>query len=426
MAVAMVRLKADTTGVSVVSGFSQTSQSQEVITDIRVQGNVLTPDDEIQRLTGVEIGARFTDDLPETIAGRLKATHKFESVQVLKRYASIEDASKILLVVIVNEGKVKLELFDDVEGARGPSRVVKSRGLGTLWFPLLDFEDGYGFSYGIQLAKTKVAGPNSRLSFPLTWGGTKQAAAELEKNFSRGPLTRVQVGAGLLSRTNPFFEQDDNRQRAWVLAERAITSQLRVDGAAGWQHVDFMNASDRFTHAGAGVTFDTRLDPFLPRNAVYARASIEHFDFQTAAAATRTELDGRGYIGLIGQNVLVIRALRQDSNVPLPVYLQPMLGGMANLRGFRAGSAIGDTLVAGAAEVRAPLTSPLSIGKMGVNAFMDIGTVYNKGQQLSDQHFSRGIGGGLWFSAAFVHLNLLVAHGVGAGTRVHFGTSVTF
>jgi hypothetical protein len=402
------------------------AQSPAVITDIRVQGNVLTPDAEIQRLTGVEVGARFTDDLPEKIAERLKAAHKFETVQVLKRYASIEDPSKILLVVLVNEGKVKLELFDDAEGRPRASRVVKSRGFGTLWFPLLDFEDGYGFSYGIQLAKTKVAGANSRLSFPLTWGGTKQAAAELEKTFSHGPLTRVQVGAGVVSRTNPFFEQDDDRQRTWVLAERAITTQLRVDGTAGWQHVDFMHGSDRFTHAGAGVTFDTRLDPFLPRNAVYARASIEHFDFQKAAAAARTELDGRGYIGLIGQNVLVLRALRQDSNLPLPAYLQPMLGGMANLRGFRAGSAIGDTLVAGAAEIRAPLTSPLSIGKLGVNAFVDIGAIYAKGQRLGDQHFSRGIGGGLWFSAAFVHVNLLVAHGVGAGTRVHFGTTVTF
>ena len=45
--------------------------------------------------------------------------------------------------------------------------------------------------------------------------------------------------------------------------ERAITPQLRVGGTAGWQHVTFMNAPDRFTHAGADVTFDTRLDPML-------------------------------------------------------------------------------------------------------------------------------------------------------------------
>ena len=409
----------------VVSGFSQTTQSPEVVTDIRVQGNVLTPDAEMIMLTGVALGSPFTPDLPQQVTDRLKSTHKFESVQVLKRYGSLDDASKIVLVIIVNEGAVKLELF---EGETGPSRVVKRRGLGTLWFPLLDFEDGYGWTYGVQLAKTKVAGENSRLSFPLTWGGTKQAAAQLEKTFDGG-ATRVEGGVGVISRTNPFFAQDDERSRLWVRAERAITPSLRVGGFGGWQHVSFMNAADRFTHAGADVTFDTRLDPMLARNAVYARASIERLAFQHAAGATRTELDGRGYIGLIGQNILVVRALRQDSDVPLPPYLQPMLGGMANLRGFRAGSAIGDTLVAGAAEIRAPLTSPLSVGKFGVSAFVDIGTIYNKGQRLSDQHFQRGVGGGVWFSAAFVRLILYVAHGahgVGGETRVHFGTSVAF
>src|SRR5712691_8712114 len=129
---------------------------------------------------------------------------------------------------------------------------------------------------------------------------------------------------------------------------------------------------------------------------------------------------------LYGQNILVLRALRQDSDVPLPPYLQPMLGGMANLRGFRAGSAIGDTLVAGAAEIRAPLTSPLSIGKAGVSVFMDIGTIYNKGEELSGQHFSRGFGGGVLFVVTVFRLILVVAHGVGAGTRVHFGTTLAF
>ena len=449
LALSLVRLKPDatnttgvatnTTGVAtnttgVASGFSQTAQSRETVTDIRIQGNVLTPDDEMQRLTGVEVGAPFTADMPGTVAARLKATHKFESVDVLKRYASIEDESKILLIVIVNEGAVKLEMFKDVPD--GPpsagqeiSRVVRRHGVGLLWLPLLDFEDGYGFSYGVQLARTNVAGANSRLSFPLTWGGQKQAGAQLEKIFDRGPLTRVETGAALSSRTNPFLDEDDTRDRLWVRAERAIGSPLRVGATAGWQHVSFTDATDRFTHVGADATFDTRLDPMLARNAVYARASIEHFDFQHAAAATRTELDGRGYLGLFGQNILVLRALRQDSDVPLPPYLQPMLGGMANLRGFRAGSAIGDTLVAGAAEIRAPLTSPLSIGKAGISAFVDVGTIYNKGEQLADQHFSRGFGGGVWFAATIIHLNLVVAHGdngTGGGTRVHFGTTLTF
>jgi outer membrane protein assembly factor BamA len=414
LAVALVCLKADTT-------YAQASA--ETVADVRVHGNVLTPDAEMRRLTGVEIGAPFTPNLPETVATRLKATHKFDSVEVLKRYASIADPTQVILVVVVNEGPVKIESFDDP--AR-PSRSVRRHGLGLMWLPLLDFEDGYGFSYGVQMARPNVIGPNSRLSFPLTWGGQKQAGAQLEKIFDHGALTRVETGAAISRRTNPFFEQDDDRDRLWVRAERAITSPLRVGAFAGWQRVSFLNATDRFTHVGADVTFDTRLDPFLARNAVYGRASIEHFDFMHATAATRTELDGRGYIGLFRQNILVLRARRQDSDVPLPSYVQPMLGGMANLRGFKAGSAIGDTLVAGSAEVLVPLTSPLNIGKAGVSAFVDLGTIYNNGQRLSDQHFSRGIGGGVWFAATVFRLNLVVAHGVGGDTRVHFGTTVSF
>jgi outer membrane protein assembly factor BamA len=264
------------------------------------------------------------------------------------------------------------------------------------------------------------------LSFPLTWGGQKQAGAQLEKTFDSGPLTRIETGAAIVQRTNPFFEQDDTRDRLWVRGERTIGQPLRVGAFAGWQHVSFMNTSDRFTQAGADVTFDTRLDPFLARNAVYGRASIEHLDFGNTPAATRTELDGRAYVGLYRQNILILRVLRQDSNVPLPPYLQPMLGGMANLRGFRAGSFIGDTLVSGTAEIRAPLTSPLNIAKAGVSAFVDVGTVYDKGQSLSDQHFSKGVGGGVWLAAAFIRLQLVVAHGIGAGTRVHFGAGVSF
>jgi outer membrane protein assembly factor BamA len=406
-----------------MSGMAHAAQRAEIVTDIRVQGNVLTPDDEMRRLTGVEIGATFSAEMPETVAARLRATHKFERVEVLKRFASIADASQIVLVVIVDEGPVTIEGLGE---PYAPTRVVRRHGFGTLWFPRLDFEDGYGFSYGAQLAKTKVAGENSRLSFPLTWGGTRQAGAELEKNFARGPLTRVETGVSLIGRTNPFYEEDDNRERFWVRAERAFGTPLRVGGTAGWQHVSFLNTTDRFTHAEADVTFDTRLDPMLARNAVFARAAIEHFDFQHAAAATRTELDGRGYIGLYRQNILILRALRQDSDVPLPPYLQPMLGGMANLRGFRAGSAIGDTLVSGSAEIRAPLSSPVSIGKFGVSAFVDVGTIYDKGQHIEDQHFSRGYGGGVWFGATAIHLTLVVAHGVGAGTRVHFGTTLSF
>ena len=63
---------------------------QEVVAEIRVHGNVATPDEEIRRLAAVEIGAPFTPATITDVADRLRATGRFESVAVLKRFASIE------------------------------------------------------------------------------------------------------------------------------------------------------------------------------------------------------------------------------------------------------------------------------------------------------------------------------------------------
>ena len=173
------------------------------------------------------------------------------------------------------------------------------------------------------------------------------------------------------------------------------------------------------------MELDTRLDPFLSPNAVYARAAWERLAFD-AAPVNRTSLEALGHLGLVGQSLLVVRALREDSDRPLPANFKPLLGGMSNLRGFEAGHAIGDTLVAGSAEVRVPLTSPLNVGKLGVSAFVDVGTVYDKGERLGDQRFERGVGGAVWITAAVFRLDLSVARGIGAGTRVQFGAGVTF
>jgi hypothetical protein len=73
-----------------------------------------------------------------------------------------------------------------------------------------------------------------------------------------------------------------------------------------------------------------------------------------------------------------------------------------------------------------PLTSPLSFGKVGVSAFVDAGTVYDSGERFADQRLERGVGGGVWFAAAFLRFNVAVAHGIGASTRVHVGGNLTF
>ncbi len=396
--------------------------AEETVVAVRVHGNVLTPDAEVLQLAGIEIGRPFGRDTLAAAEARLRASRRFERVEVLKRFASIADPAQILIVIVVDEGPVRLERTGD-PGA--PVRVVRSHFARWMVLPLVDVEDGYGVTYGAQFTLPDVAGSLGRLSVPLTWGGTRGAAVRLTKDFAHAPISRIEAGASIAERTNPYLRADDDRDRLWFRGERQLTHSFRAGVGVEWQHVSFLDRQEPFTQVGADLVWDTRVDPVFPRNAVFARAGWNRIALPDGGV-NRTSLEGRGYIGLIGQTVLVVRAGHEGADQPLPAYLQPLLGGFASLRGFRAGYAIGDELTSGSVELRVPLTSPLNIGRLGVSVFADAGTVYDQGQSVARQAFDKGVGGSLWFSAAFIRFDLAVAHGLGAATRVHVGSSVAF
>lgn len=398
-------------------------QSPEVISEIRVHGNLIVSNEEVVKIAGVAVGDPFG---PATLAGiteRMRASKKFHEIEILKRFASIADPSKIVVVIVVNEGAVRIDM-PDVPG--GPVAVVRRSWFRNLLFmPIIDGEDGYGLTYGARLALVGTVGPKSRISFPLTWGGMKRAGIELDRPIAHGPISRVLVGGAIQRQKNPAYLESDDRRRVWARAERAA-GPWTLGGTLGWQHVSFANATETFRSAGTDVTFDTRLDPVMPRNAVYAKASWERLAFDSGGTTDRTRVEGRGYIGLIGQNVLALQAVREDANQPLPRYLRSLLGGWSSLRGFEAGTFTGDTLVSESAELRIPLTSPLNIGKVGVSVFVEAGKAYDHGQRYRDQPLHRSVGGSLWFTATVFNLGLSVSHAVGGGTRVNFGGGFTF
>ena len=397
--------------------------SQDVITAVRVHGNQLTSDADIVKLAGATIGAPVGPTTVADIAARLRASKRFQTVDVLKRFASIADPSQIVIVIIVDEGPVRLDVPDSPSD---PIRVVKRRGLRNLMFmPILDAEDGYGVTYGVRFALVGLAGDTSRFSFPLSWGGLKRAGAEFDRTFSRGPFSRVEFGGAIQQQQNPAFVLNDDRRRVWARVDRAA-GPIRAGGTVGWQHVTFGGTADSFRSVGGDLTLDTRIDPVFPRNAILAVASWEHLDFASGGATNRTRLEGNGYVGLIGQTVLALRAVREDANRPLPLYLKSLVGGWSNLRGFKAGSFTGDTMVTGSAELRIPLTSPLNVGKLGVSVFEDVGTAYDKGDAFRVQMLREGIGASVWLTAAAFRMSLSVAHGRGASTRVNFGAGLTF
>jgi outer membrane protein assembly factor BamA len=315
--------------------------------------------------------------------------------------------------------------IDDLDLTPSPMKKFWSSGM---FMPILHSEDGYGLTYGMRTSFVERFGARSRISIPLTWGGERQARVQAEKAFKSGAIERVAGEFGIARRENPHYEIGDTRVGVAARIESAPLRWLRLGAGARRDNVHFAEIDDVVSRAGGDVTIDTRVDPAFPRNAVHATFGIDRLRFhEGTGSAQQTRADVRGYVGLFGQNVLALRGVSITSNEPLPPYEHVLLGGAAYLRGYDAGYKAADNLAAVSAELRIPITSPLDIGRFGVKAFIDAGTVYNAGEKLKDQHLDdRGIGGGVYLHLTLISLSLDVAHSRQGDTRFHFGMGVTF
>ena len=397
------------------------AQAPGIVGEVRVHGNHTTPDADILTIVGDVVGQPATDQLIADIQKRLEKSGRFDGVEVRKRFRSIDNPDDILLMVVVDE----VPGVDEFDLTPSPMKKFWSSGM---FMPILHSEDGYGFTYGMRTSFVERFGPRSRISIPLTWGGERQARVQAERAFKSGPIERVAGEFGIARRENPHYEIGDTRVGVAGRIESAPLRWLRLGAGARRDDVSFAETDDIVTRAGGDITIDTRVDPAFPRNAVHAVFGVDHLAFHEGTdSAKQTRADIRGYLGLFRQVVLSVRGLSITSDTPLPAYEHVLLGGAANLRGYDAGYKAADNLAAVSAELRIPVTSPLSIGRFGVKAFVDAGTVYNAGEKLKDQHLDdRGIGGGVYLHLTLVSMSLDVAHSRQGDTRFHFGLGVTF
>jgi hypothetical protein len=397
--------------------WSSTAAAQS-IAEIRVHGNHTTPEADIISLAALSVGDAATDGALEAAQRRLVDSGRFDAVEVRRRLRSISDPSAILVILLVDE-RAAVTPEDLIPG---PLKRVRAAGM---WMPILTARDGYGVTYGARVAIIRPLGAGSRISMPLTWGGERRAAVEVERTFERGPLTVLRGTAAVYRRMNPHFDEPDRRRELSFMADRVLARWLRVGADARGAHVNFSGAGERHTAAGGHVVFDTRVDPSFPRNALHAMVAWERLGVQRRAVGI-WNTDVSGYRGIGGSAVLALRAQSSRADAPLPPSERRLLGGTESLRGYRAGHRAGDRLAAVSLEVRQPFTSPLNYGRFGVKAFVDAGTVWNAGERLRSQHFDRGVGGGLYVGATAVTGNIDVAWPRDGKPRIHLGFGVSF
>ena len=400
-------------------------QAQERIGEIRVHGNAFLSDEEVIGFAGVAVGGPLDADAVEAIRKRLKDSGRFESVDVRKRYRSLADATDVALVLVVHERPGVREASDGPSAVLNPIRRVKSR---LMFLPIITYADGYGFTYGGRMSTVGFLGLGERLSVPLTWGGVRRAALELERPFKRGPLTRVESSIAIWNRENPRFDIRDQRVELKGRAERVFGDVFRLGADASRSTISFGDLDDRLTTVGADAALDTRGDPAFPGNAVLLSAGWTGLNFRSRdGRVNRYATEARGYLRVYRQAVFAARAQYVTADATLPPYERLLLGGSSTVRGFRTGAFDGDGTLATSAEVRAPITSVLSGAKLGVTVFMDAGKVWDVDQSLDAVEWRRGVGAGVFLIAPLVRINLDVARGLKTGdTRVHLSSGFTF
>ena len=385
--------------------------SQELIAEVRFHGNHTIPDAELLEIAEVSVGDALSDATLQQIEQRLRDTGRVDSVEILKRYRSLTRTDQVVLIITVHE------------------KVSVSQKL--MFMPILSYSDELGFTYGIRLTTIDLLGANERISFPLSWGGTKQAAAEARFDVDRSVISGITASTGIRRIKNPHYDIDDTR----VEVSGGVFKRLgpvQVDFGVDWQRVDFADADDDLLNLGLAAKLDTRQEAYLPRNAVYLGASYDRLNIlDSERQYNRFSADVRGYVGLIGHTILASQFVYKGADGRLPDYERLWLGGAETLRGYSTAEFIGDNLATGSIEFRWPLRPPVQVGQFGLDLFVDTGTTYEHGHSLRGATFYTGVGGGVFFFALGFGLKVDVGYGLegeeaGGGLHFHFSTKFRY
>ena len=263
-----------------------------------------------------------------------------------------------------------------------------------MWMPILDGEDGYGLTYGARVAYVGV-GRRTRPAVVSADVGRAEARRRRvrPRDSSRGAAQPRRVRRRAIQREHNPGVRRRRRSQAGLGASREgarAGARRRHRGLAA--DVSFCGASmTSRSRRRRASRYDTRLDPVLPRNAVFARVDVtrDADGRPTRGAGRRTSPHAARrarLLGLFGQSVLSCARVREDaSRAAAAVPASRCSAAGRTCAASRPARSSATRWWPARSSCGMPISSPLSVGKLGVSAFVDTGTAYEKGGRLRDQ-----------------------------------------
>jgi hypothetical protein len=263
------------------------------VAEVRVQGNYRTPEAEVLQIAGVHVG---DPDGGHRQRDRRAAAEErpLRNVDVRQRWRTLGPGDAAILI-----------LLREKAGGSGIGGRLAYAATHPMALPIVFYTDGYGLTYGGQVSPPNLLGKSTHVSIPLTWGGTKQAAIDINRQFKTGPITRLAVNGGIRERENPHYELDDNRVGGSVRVERRFARVMRVGANGSINDVRFGDTGRRRNstepvHPGARQTLvlgrrhlrSTRVSPDTATTSSRRPAGINLRWLAAASAGTTwTRLD---------------------------------------------------------------------------------------------------------------------------------------
>ena len=246
----------------------------------------------------------MSDALLSDAEARLVTALKFESVEVLKRFASISDPTRVLILIQVDEGPVRVDIPDvdigpeEARRRRRPARLSCAFRRSSDVRPDPQCRRWLWIHVRREFAFAGHRSARRRIVVPASWGGDKRVGAEYQQEFSKRFAPRLRAGGFLQTTHASFFEDDADRKRVWGRTEWPIVREVHAGGEVAWQTSSLNGRRSSSDSVGADVVVDTRVDPLMPHNAIFVRSAVERLLFSPTGTAVRTEIDANGYVGL--------------------------------------------------------------------------------------------------------------------------------